>query len=51
MRGNTFEQVSTLTPDELVPKDHPIRRIKVIVEAEPPRVPWRLFSLSCVRAV
>jgi transposase len=35
MRGNTFEQVamlSTLTPDELVPKDHPIRRIKVIVE-------------------
>jgi transposase len=36
MRGNTFEQVSmlsTLTPDELVPKDHPIRRIKVIVEA------------------
>jgi transposase len=35
MRGNTFEQVamlSTLTPDELVPKEHPIRRIKVIVE-------------------
>jgi len=35
MRGNTFEQVamlSTLTPDQLVPKDHPIRRIKVIVE-------------------
>ncbi len=35
MRGNTFEQVamlSTLTPDELVPKDHPIRRIKLIVE-------------------
>jgi transposase len=35
MRGNTFEQVamlSTLTPDELVPKDHPIRRIKIIVE-------------------
>jgi transposase len=35
MRGNTFEQaamLSTLTPDELVPKDHPIRRIKVIVE-------------------
>jgi hypothetical protein len=35
MRGNTFEQVamlSTLTPDELVPKHHPIRRIKVIVE-------------------
>lgn len=35
MRGNTFEQVSmlsTLTPDELVPRDHPIRRIKVIVE-------------------
>ena len=35
MRGNNFEQVSmlsTLTPDQLVPKDHPIRRIKVIVE-------------------
>ncbi|MBJ7596382.1 MAG: transposase [Candidatus Dormibacteraeota bacterium] len=35
MRGNTFEQVamlSTLTPDELVPVDHPIRRIKAIVE-------------------
>src|SRR5450759_2305653 len=35
MRGNTFEQVamlSTLTPAELVPRDHPIRRIKVIVE-------------------
>jgi hypothetical protein len=32
MRGNTFEQVamlSTLTPDQLVPKEHPIRRIKV----------------------
>jgi hypothetical protein len=32
MRGNTFEQaamLSTLTPDKLVPKDHPIRRIKV----------------------
>jgi transposase len=36
MRGNTLEQVtmlSTLTPEQLVPKDHPIRRIKVIVEA------------------
>ena len=35
MRGNRSEQVeilSTLTPDELVPTDHPIRRIKVIVE-------------------
>jgi len=35
MRGNTSEQVeilSTLTPDELVPADHPIRRIKVIVD-------------------
>ena len=35
MRGNTLEQVeilSTLTPDELVPSDHPIRRIKVIVD-------------------
>lgn len=35
MRGNNFEQVpmlSTLTPDQLVPKDHPIRRVKVIVE-------------------
>jgi hypothetical protein len=35
MRGNTSEQVeilSTLTPDELVPADHPIRPIKVIVD-------------------
>jgi len=35
MRGNTLDQVtmlSTLTPDELVPQDHPIRRIKVVVE-------------------
>lgn len=35
MRGSNREQVeilSTLTPDELVPRDHPIRRIKVIVE-------------------
>jgi transposase len=35
MRGDTSEQVeilSTLTPDELVPADHPIRRIKVIVD-------------------
>lgn len=35
MRGNNFEQVpmlSTLTPDQLVPRDHPIRRVKVIVE-------------------
>jgi transposase len=35
MRGNTLEQVeilSTLTPDELVPSDHPIRRIRVIVD-------------------
>ena len=35
MRGNRSEQVeilSTLTPDELVPVDHPIRRIKAIVD-------------------
>jgi Transposase domain (DUF772) len=35
MRGHRSEQVeiiSTLTPDELVPNDHPIRRIKVIVD-------------------
>jgi transposase len=36
MRGSTTEQVeilSALTPDQLVPRDHPIRRIKVIVDA------------------
>jgi hypothetical protein len=36
MRGSTTEQVeilSALTPGELVPRDHPIRRIKVIVDA------------------
>jgi transposase len=35
MRGSTREQVeilSTLTPDDLVPADHPIRRIKAIVD-------------------
>ena len=35
MRGNRSEQVeilSTLTPDELVPADHPIRRIEAIVD-------------------
>ena len=35
MRGSNLEQaeiLSTLTPDELVPRDHPIRRIKVIVD-------------------
>jgi transposase len=35
MRGSTQKQVlmlSTLTPEQLVPADHPIRRIKVIVE-------------------
>jgi hypothetical protein len=35
MRGSTQRQVlmlSTLTPERLVPADHPIRRIKVIVE-------------------
>ena len=35
MRGRTERQVmmlSTVTPEQLVPADHPIRRIKVIVE-------------------
>jgi hypothetical protein len=35
MRGSNQRQVlmlSTLTPEQLVPADHPIRRIKVIVE-------------------
>jgi transposase len=35
LRGNPSEQVeilSTLTPDELVPADHPIRRMNVIVD-------------------
>ncbi len=36
MRGTTSRQVtmlSTLTPDSLIPADHPIRRIKPVVEA------------------
>ncbi len=36
MRGSKIEQgemLSTLTPDNLVPADHPIRRIRVIVDA------------------
>ena len=36
MRGSKIEQgemLSTLTPDDLVPADHPIRRIRVIVDA------------------
>src|SRR3989454_8003888 len=35
MRGKSVRQVtmfSTTTPDELVPADHPIRRVKVIVD-------------------
>jgi len=35
MRGSTSQQVpmlSVLTPEELVPADHPLRRIKVIVD-------------------
>lgn len=35
MRGSTARQISMLsaiTPDELVPLDHPIRRIRPIVE-------------------
>jgi transposase len=35
MRGNSSQQVpmlSILTPEELVPTDHPLRRIKVIVD-------------------
>ena len=35
MRGSSSQQVpmlSTLTPEELVPTDHPLRRIKVIVD-------------------
>lgn len=35
MRGSTVQQVpmlSTLTPDDLVPADHPLRRIKLIVD-------------------
>ena len=35
MRGDQTQQVtmlSALTPDQLVPTDHPIRRIKVIVD-------------------
>lgn len=36
MRGKTVRQVTMLsatTPDDLVPQDHPIRRIKPVVEA------------------
>ncbi len=36
MRGSTLQQgemLSTLTPDQLVPSDHPIRRIRTIVDA------------------
>jgi transposase len=36
MRGSTLQQgemLSTLTPDQLVPADHPIRRIRTIVDA------------------
>jgi transposase len=36
MRGSTLQQgemLSTLTPDQLVPADHPIRRIRRIVDA------------------
>lgn len=35
MRGSTIQQVpmlSVLTPEQLVPEDHPLRRIKVIVD-------------------
>ncbi|MBJ7596377.1 MAG: IS5 family transposase, partial [Candidatus Dormibacteraeota bacterium] len=35
MRGSTLQQgeiLSTLTPDQLVPADHPIRRIRTIVD-------------------
>src|SRR5712692_6917525 len=35
MRGDQLQQVtmlSTVTPDDFVPKDHPIRRIKVVVD-------------------
>jgi hypothetical protein len=35
MRGSTTRQIpmlSTLTPERLVPADHPLRRIKVIVD-------------------
>jgi hypothetical protein len=35
MRGSTTRQVpmlSTLTPEQLVPLDHPLCRIKVIVD-------------------
>lgn len=30
--ASRWRSISTLTPDELVPNDHPIRRIKVIVD-------------------
>ncbi len=36
MRGSTLQQgeiLSTLTPDQLVPADHPIRRIRTIVDS------------------
>jgi hypothetical protein len=35
MRGSTSRQVpmlSILTPEQLVPEDHPLRRIKVIAQ-------------------
>jgi hypothetical protein len=35
MRGKAFRQISMLTsttPEDLIPADHPIRRIKTIVE-------------------
>jgi transposase len=35
MRGTTMSQVTflTVTPDQLIPQDHPIRRVKPLVEA------------------
>jgi hypothetical protein len=49
MRGNTSEQVEillTLTPNHLIPADHPIRRIKAIVDLTPAKAGCGI--LACV---
>lgn len=45
-KSNQVEALIALTPDELVPQDHPIRQIKPIVEKAVMFYPFSLHSLG-----
>ena len=51
MRGRTARQVTmlTVTPDELIPTAHPMRRVKPLAEAALGPAGWRACGARKVR--